>query len=57
MELEFLFWFLVVALFAYETLALGNHREGDTISEIIWRISKRPLVPFGFGFLMGHFFW
>lgn len=51
------FWVLVAALFGYEAWALFNHQAGDTISEIFWRISRNPLVPFLMGFLMGHFFW
>ena len=30
----------------------------DMISSVIWDVSaKHPVVPFLFGFLMGHFFW
>lgn len=55
--MEFLFWILVGCLGAYEVLAMSTHHPGDTISEIIWRISQnRPIVPFLFGLLMGHFF-
>lgn len=52
--------FLVIVLFAcvYELSALITHREGDTISEIVWRISsQRPILPFAIGVLCGHFFW
>ena len=53
-----LFLALVGGLLAYEAVTLANNREGDTISEIIWTVTtKRPLVPFAFGVLMGHFFW
>jgi len=35
----------------------GGAIQGQTISEIVWHVSlKRPVVPFAFGFLMGHFF-
>jgi len=52
-----MFWLLVVGLFAYEAWALLNTTSGDTISEVFWRLSRNPLVPFLMGFLMGHFFW
>lgn len=55
------FLILVLSLFVYEIVALilGAHgHTGDTISEIIWNVTaKRPLIPFAFGLLMGHFFW
>ncbi len=42
----------------YEIVALANRRPGDTISEIVWdATTKRPLIPFACGALMGHFFW
>ena len=35
----------------------GGAIQGLTISELVWHIStKRPIVPFAFGFLMGHLF-
>lgn len=35
----------------------GGTLQGNTISELIWHVStKRPIVPFAFGVLMGHFF-
>jgi hypothetical protein len=37
------------------TGAMNNH---STISELITTLSTRyPIIPFGFGILMGHFFW
>ena len=31
---------------------------GGTLSEMVWAGTKAsPLVPFGFGMLMGHWFW
>lgn len=49
---------LVAGLLIYETVALLNRKEGDTISEIHWRLAQRyPVVPFAFGVLMGHFWW
>ena len=47
----------VVLLFGYEFWAAANGKPGDTISEIVWRASKRPILPFAFGLLMGHLFW
>lgn len=48
---------IVGAGLAYEYYALRTEEEGDTISEIVWAASKRPLFPFTMGLLMGHFFW
>lgn len=46
------------ALLAYEGWTLVNKEPEDTISETIWDGAKdRPLIPFLFGLLMGHFFW
>jgi len=53
-------WLLYAAIalaLIYEAWALKTTVPGDTISELVWRASKRPLVPFACGFLMGHFFW
>ena len=48
----------VVVMLIYEVIALWNHQAGDTISEIVWNYAtKRPLVPFLLGLLMGHLFW
>lgn len=58
MKREMIFLGLVGGLVAYELAALKSQQPGDTISEIIWTAtSRRPLVPFAFGLLMGHFFW
>jgi hypothetical protein len=48
---------LVLGLLGYEAWALLNHERDDTISEIMWTRSRRPVVPFALGVLMGHFFW
>lgn len=56
-RLEPLFWGLIAGLLLYELVALLGRPEGDTISEIVWRLSGRPMFPFLMGFLMGHFFW
>lgn len=56
-----LFILTIVAWISYEIVALRNPVPGDTISEIVWGLSRRPFVPFTVGFvlglLMGHFFW
>ena len=57
MKMYWIFAALVAALFVYEGYALINSKSGDTISEIFWNLSRRPLVPFLLGMLMGHFFW
>jgi hypothetical protein len=52
----------VVLAFVYEVWAIVTKTKdaggvGMTISEIVWHVSlKRPIVPFAFGVLMGHFF-
>ena len=48
---------IVLELFIYEAYALIDTKPGDTTSEIVWAMSRRPLVPFLFGLLMGHLFW
>ena len=57
MKMTIIFAILVAGLFIYEAIALFNSKSGDTISEIFWHLSQRPLVPFLFGLLCGHFFW
>lgn len=53
-----LFYALAAGLCVYELVTLANRHPGDTISEIVWdATTKRPLVPFACGLLMGHFFW
>lgn len=37
----------------YEVYTLINEHPQDTISESIWRLNRRPLVPMGFGFAIG----
>jgi len=52
-------YLFIICLFlvAYEGVALINRPAGDTISEVVWYLSRRPIVPFLFGLLCGHFFW
>ena len=47
----------VALIVFYEIYAARTATRGDTISEVIWTLSKRPMVPFLFGVLCGHFFW
>jgi len=43
-------WGLIaVALLLYEGWTIVNRYPGDTISEILWWFSKRPMVPWLFG--------
>lgn len=48
----------VVILLAYDCYALVIGGTEGTISyQVIVSSYKYPLIPFFFGFLMGHFFW
>ncbi len=44
-------WWAIGAsiLLAYEGWTLKNKYEHDTISEVVWVLAKRPMVPFIFG--------
>lgn len=59
MGIEPIFWTLVAGLIVYEFVTLyWTAKPDDHITAIIRdRLSKRPLIPFAFGMLMGHFFW
>jgi hypothetical protein len=52
-------WVLLAAgalLLTYEFMTLGMGQNA-TISETVWALTvSTPLVPFGSGVLMGHFF-
>jgi hypothetical protein len=39
----------LMLLLAYEAWTLINHYPNDTISEIVWGLAERPMVPFLFG--------
>jgi len=43
----------VTAILAYEGWTLINKYENDTISEILWGLSTRPIVPWLFGVATG----
>jgi hypothetical protein len=47
----------IALIVIYEIYAVKSTASGDTISEVVWKLSKRPMVPFLFGVLCGHFFW
>src|SRR3989304_363836 len=43
-------WFAVcAALLLLEGWTLVNRYAGDTISEVVWYLNARPVVPFAFG--------
>lgn len=52
-------WITAIAgLLIYEIWAIATHKKGETLSEAMWRWSKKyPYVPFFVGLLMGHLFW
>lgn len=52
-----IFFVIIAALLVYELVAIVNAPTGDTISELVWAASARPLLPFTLGFISGHFFW
>jgi hypothetical protein len=52
-----LLWIGIGLVIVYEIWAMVNSKPDDTISQMVWRACKRPVVPFLFGLLMGHFFW
>jgi hypothetical protein len=46
------------ALIAYDLYAAATPEQGDTISEVVARASRRrPIIAFAAGVIMGHFFW
>jgi hypothetical protein len=54
----FLLWIGIGLVIVYEIWSMVNKAPEDTISQMVWRATtKRPVVPFLFGLLMGHFFW
>src|SRR3989304_7295968 len=43
-------WFaFCAALLLLESWTLVNSYAGDTISEVVWQLNARPVVPFAFG--------
>lgn len=49
-------WFgtLFLLMLLYEGYTLINQFPDDTISEIMWQYSKRPMVPCMFGYALGR---
>lgn len=44
---------VAIAFGLYETWTLVNRYPNDTISEIVWQLAERPLVPYLFGCATG----
>ncbi|HEX8352878.1 MAG TPA: hypothetical protein VF611_08265 [Pyrinomonadaceae bacterium] len=50
--------FSTAALVAYDLYAAASAEQGDTISEVIAKESRRrPIIAFGLGVIVGHWFW
>jgi hypothetical protein len=47
---------VVIGAGIYEAWTLVNRWPHDTISEIVWELAERPLVPFMFGIVTGWMF-
>lgn len=46
------------ALIGWDIVVAANEQEGDTISEILLKSSRRvPVVAVAWGILTGHLFW
>lgn len=52
-------WAALLGLgFLYELYTLFNRRKEDTLSDLVARGTKvSPLLPFGVGVVIGHWFW
>lgn len=48
---------LAVALASLDVYLATDKRPANTISEIIWKASRNPIIPFAFGVIAGHLFW
>jgi len=48
---------VAVLLIAWDIYVALCGDDGDTISAVMLFVSKHPIIPCGFGVLMGHFFW
>jgi hypothetical protein len=60
MDLAFTIVLVIVGVLlgGYELVALIGRKPGTTISAHVWEsCTKRPLIPFLFGLISGHFFW
>jgi hypothetical protein len=40
---------IITSIIIYEAWAITNEYPGDTLSEALWRLSSRPIVPWLFG--------
>lgn len=50
--------FTIFSLIIYDVLVIYKDGVKASISVRIYTFAKyNPALPFGFGFLMGHFFW
>jgi len=49
---------VVVGLIGYDIYAVIKGGFSNTISWFIYTVAQKyPIIPFGFGVLIGHFFW
>lgn len=49
--------FVTIALILYDIVVAFFEPRGDTITQVIQKYSQKyPVIPFVFGFLMGHFY-
>lgn len=49
---------LAAALVALDVVLAFDGIQGNTISQIVWSLSKQsPILPFVAGVLAGHLFW
>lgn len=47
-----------IALVGWDVVVAANDQKGDTVSEILFRSSRRvPLIAAAWGILTGHLFW
>jgi hypothetical protein len=53
----YILWIGIGLVLLYEGWSIFNHIPGDTISSMVKNLARKPIVPFAFGVLMGHFFW
>jgi hypothetical protein len=56
MKMKLFFIVMLIVIAAYEVISLYTKCD-DTISEIVWMASIKPIVPFVAGMVAGHLFW
>jgi hypothetical protein len=50
--------FSTAGLLAYDLYAAASPEQGDTISEVVAKEARRrPIIAFGLGGVVGHWFW